>query len=130
MGDKIKRLSDAIRLGSTMHPQCFHALFRWDGVFTDRGRPSIAGSCAIGAAITAIGKAPTSEFVGLRSNEWNDELLKRWPKLGQEGAMCPDPWCGVSPDPNRTTMAMIVHLNDCHRWTRGKIADWLEGIGF
>ena len=25
--------------------------------------------------------------------------------------------------------AVIVHLNDSHKWSRAKIADWLEGLG-
>lgn len=42
MSDKIKKLSDAIRLGATFRPQCFNVLF---------GR---GGSCALGAAYEVL----------------------------------------------------------------------------
>jgi len=28
-----------------------------------------------------------------------------------------------------STAAVLPHLNDVHRWTRERIADWLEGLG-
>lgn len=47
MGDKIKKFSEAIRLGATFRPQCQEAYFitKLDGTIT---------SCAIGAGIEAV----------------------------------------------------------------------------
>lgn len=28
----------------------------------------------------------------------------------------------------KATGAMVVHLNDEHRWSREQIADWVEGV--
>lgn len=47
MGDKLKKLSDAIRLGATFRPQCRECYFHHDG-------NQVTSSCAIGAAIEAL----------------------------------------------------------------------------
>jgi hypothetical protein len=33
---------------------------------------------------------------------------------------------GDDPDP---LVTVVWHLNDAHRWSRERIADWLEGLG-
>jgi hypothetical protein len=65
-------------------------------------------ACAIGAASLAYGEDPgVTHF-----------KPSFWP---QAGIPCPEPDC--------TGTAGIMHLNDAHRWSRERIADWLEGIG-
>lgn len=56
MSDKIKTLSQAIRLGATFRPQCKLAFFK-DGA-----------SCALGAALEALGFA--SEFANDGATVW------------------------------------------------------------
>jgi hypothetical protein len=102
----IMTLSEAIRLGSMLGPQI-------------RGRyygPNHS-SCAIGAALLAIGKdAETSP-------------APYFPQL-HIVAVCPS--CNLLPKrfPNShfSLWAIIAHLNDAHRWTRQQIADWVETI--
>lgn len=95
------RLSEAIRLGSMMKPQCFRGFHR-DG-----------GSCAIGAAADAI---------GISTDRW--ALRAAFPLLAEVNVVCPA--CGR----NQMTLhvGMIPHLNDFHNWTRERIADWVETI--
>lgn len=107
------KLSEAIRLGSMLKPQAFGS-YRADG-----------GTCAMGAAIDAIG--------GLVAGK-SDEV---WPIVAQGPAVCPEcadvihrhhhpynPYVVVC----NPTGAMIIHLNDDHRWTRERIADWVQTI--
>ena len=39
------------------------------------------------------------------------------------GSDTPCPACG------RSRRGPVLHLNDDHRWSRERIADWLEGLG-
>ena len=95
------KLSEAILLGAMMSPQTFRALFRDDG------------TCALGAALLAVG--PASE-PALRS------VFKRWPWAMTVSADCPG--CGHS----CPVFGVITHLNDTHRWTRERIAGWVASI--
>src|SRR5580765_2975940 len=93
------KLSEAIRLGSMLKPQAF-------GHF-DTGR----GTCALGAAREAAG--------GMS-----------FPISTASPATCPA--CQqvmVTSEKVWATAATVVHLNDKHRWTRERIADWVEGVG-
>lgn len=96
------KLSEAIRLGAMLKPQAHLGFF--DG----------QGTCAIGAANDAIGHL-------------NDLLLgrfvefKEWPVFNMPVT---DP---VTQWPTRLWDA-VVTLNDTHRWTRERIAAWVEGI--
>ncbi len=95
------RLSEAIRLGATLRPQAFGNYFK-DG-----------GSCALGAA---------TEALGFRSDEYAVQiyaaLIDKFDDVYCPG--CPD--CGQS----FRNLRMISHFNDDHRWTRERIADWVE----
>lgn len=94
------KLSEAIRLGAMLKPQAHLGFF--DG----------QGTCAIGAAIDAIGHL-------------NDLLLgrfvefKEWPVFNMPVT---DP---VTQWPTRLWDA-VVALNDTHRWSRERIADQVE----
>jgi hypothetical protein len=93
------KLSEAIRLGALLHPQCFGTLYQIDGPEEDA---AIVASCALGAA----------EQAGYR---W-------WAAYGDRRSQpCPD-GCAL----HSAMAGMIQHLNDKHRWTRERIADWVE----
>jgi hypothetical protein len=98
------RLSEAIRLGSMMNPQGF-------GWFS-RGQQT----CAIGAAHKAIG--------GFKN------VPEEWAAvLSVASAECPA--CShvrITDANSRAGGAIIVHLNDYHRWSRERIADWVESV--
>ena len=99
-------LSEAIRLGAMLRPQAFGVKF--DGV----------GTCALGAALDASGALGMSETVeAKRYREWN---LNAW----FQEATCPE--CGRIR--SLFMEGTIPHLNDKHRWTRERIADWVETI--
>ena len=95
------KLSAAILLGSTLRKQCFGDSFVG------------GGSCAIGAAYEALGY-----------NKFNlPDCCKVWPWLDVP-VECPV--CGES---EPTTAAIIsVHLNDGHKWTRERIAEWVATV--
>ncbi len=100
------RLSEAIRLGAMNKPQGF-------GWYDDG-----AATCAMGAAMEAVGcsKQPL--------------ITKRmWPVLVQSPASCPA--CDLvlhGSDRLFAVGAIVVHLNDEHRWKREQIADWVESL--
>ena len=105
---KPMRLSEAIRLGAMMKPQAFGVL-----IDDDNGR-----TYALGAAYDAVGiKFDAS---GL-PNGYLDELVLWLHRIIElEAATCPE--CGV----NTPAIGLIPHLNDAHRWTRQRIADFVE----
>ncbi len=95
------KLSEAIRLGAMLGPQL-------RGRLTSRKEN---GSCALGSALLATGKARTYNAV-----------KKRWPWI-MDYASCPR--CMSF---NCRINAVITHLNDSHEWTRERIADWVATI--
>ncbi len=96
------RLSEAIRLGATMKPQCYGYFYRGD---------ERTSSCAIGAACDAIGVHPD-----------NISVMQVWPVTTiLNGIPCPVPGC-TRPGGSW----MVTHLNDRHQWTRERIADFVE----
>ena len=98
------QLSEAIMLGSFDKPQCF-------GFFNS----ALGGSCALGAAHDAVG-APDGSDTPFEDIIRRDK--ERWPVL-RIGDRCPV--CGVSTQ----LVHLVPHLNDDHRWSREKIADWV-----
>lgn len=102
------KLSEAIRLGAMLRPQAFGVSF--DGV----------GTCAWGAADEAMGVKVHPQMsrypnCGTRRPEWS------WTACG----MVSCPVCGV---PYVASSIISLHLNDFHKWTRERIADWVETI--
>lgn len=93
------KLSEAIRLGATLKPQGFGSYF------------SGGKSCALGAALDAVGRAEMEE----------DDI---WPELLSHIDTVECPVCARLRDGHR----IIPHLNDDHQWTREQIADWVEQI--
>lgn len=111
------KLSEAIRLGSLLVPQCHGSL--WD----DEHRLS----CALGAACDALG-IKECDTAGAELHALNVEF----PFLEAE-AHCPA--CNVIAGKWRRfrekeydTGDVIVHLNDDHKWSRRRIADWVQTI--
>jgi hypothetical protein len=93
-------------LGSTIHPQGF-------GDFRQEG-PSGITTCAWGAAHDAVGNHDDYE---------NDPENWRWASKETE-TVCPE--CGL---PCIASVGCaIVHLNDYHRWTRERIAEWVRSV--
>jgi hypothetical protein len=104
------KLSEAILLGSTMSGQCWSVL----SLNYPDGR---IDTCALGSAALAIGKL---NYVALeRAFPWIDNVFAGCPEC--------DPLYGAG----STILAvygMIPHLNDNHRWTRERIAEWVSTI--
>lgn len=93
------KVSEAMRLGSILSAQSFQG-------FTDGMK-----RCALGAVADATGIA-------------SSDFGKEWPWLEVREYSCPE--CG---DSDRSPSLIIgVHLNDEHRWTRERIADWVATI--
>jgi hypothetical protein len=139
------RLSEAIRLGSMLGPQAFGTLFetreRRKWLFGLIGpRVLETATCAMGAADLAVAghddetvsiECPRGASMGDRDGiritiepgsfikmpkqcaEWNYGIFKA-------PAVCPT--CGFAAE----VFAMVPHLNDVHRWTRERIADYVE----
>jgi hypothetical protein len=99
------KLSELMRLGSMLRPQGFGKLMTSDG-----------RSCAFGAAMEVLGKDTNPGHLEelWEIFDWTDEGASR---------DCPAA-CGRKGIPG----GLILHLNDDHRWTREKIADWVESI--
>jgi len=111
MSDKITRLSQAIRLGATFHPQCF-------GSVCVRGpQNNIVETCALGAAAEAVfGESVFRECFG---SELIDRLYYRFQFLNSPMGL------------DRPTWAQwIATRNDKDKWSREKIADELEAGGY
>jgi hypothetical protein len=96
------KLSVAIRLGALLKPQTF-------GHYSDE-----VGTCAMGAVFEAVG---STLGVGL-SDEMSDQL--------DRANLSPCPVSGCAHDHNER--ATMPHLNDHHKWTRERIADWVQTI--
>lgn len=104
------RLSEAIREGAKLRPQAF-------GYYVDS-----SGSCSIGAAAEGIaGYNPSGQVCAILS------AAGHWPTL-KAPSHCPEKDCEIRPDAN--VEAVCLHLNDDHRWSRERIAEWLEQQGY
>lgn len=102
-----RELARAIALGASRRPeQAFGSYFV--------GRRA---SCALGAAYEGIYRLP------LEAGHVRPKHMERFFDC-LEGTLrhCPESGC------RKTLMlsAMIVHLNDDHRWTREQVVAWLE----
>lgn len=107
------KLSEAIRLGAMMKPQCFNGMTN----------PDQTESCAVGAAYDAIGLLgrlrPGLDRVNIK--ELVAEAAPHWIPIIDAPSACPA--CGYG-----MKWLAIAHINDKHRWTRERIADWVETI--
>lgn len=97
------RLSEAIRLGAMNKPQGF-------GWYDNGGT-----TCAMGAAMDAA---------GCQNKVFESAML--WPVLVESPASCPV--CDLVVVGHAllfATGAIVVHLNDYHKWSREAIADFV-----
>jgi hypothetical protein len=106
-----KELAEFIRAGAVRRP---------DQAFSDyyRGR---SASCALGAAYEGMYRLPT-QANGLRPTkdlEWFFDCL--------EGSVrkCPG---GDGCKKTLSLASILVHLNDDHKWSRERIASWLDTL--
>jgi len=74
------------------------------------------GACALGAAAVAEGLS-VSEGTTLITQ--TDKLRGRFPVLSNLLEMPRNRW---------SVMEAIIHLNDSRRWSRERIADWLDAL--
>lgn len=100
------RLSEAIRLGALMKPQRF-------GYANKDGK-----TCAAGAAYDAI------------DLDFNEQTPEAWKWVGQVLRYCPHPNCNAygHDRPKVVQYILSLCLNDGHRWTRERIAVWIESV--
>ena len=132
-----QRFADAIRRGAKFGEQRFYEyldmatvpLEEWDGKIH---------SCALGAALLG-----TRGFDVGRDKEgvWGRAqyltlyeplcglLHEQFGEVLGEVAVggCPVAGCLMLRPPGLKLVDVIVHLNDVHKWTRERIADWIEG---
>lgn len=111
------KLSEAILKGSQIRPQGFDNYFvKWpDGTVR---------SCALGAAyeaITGSSQVPDFDFI----EKWPDEeAVKIATKNVSTNGVCGCEMVSrVLPVAN-----LVSHLNDHHKWTREKIAEWVSTV--
>lgn len=100
------KLSEAIRLGAMLHPQCFGSMNRWrDGgdLPSAVGDDEVIATCALGAA-EAAGYPDTFS-------------------VSSSDMVCPE-----CPQWTNGLEQVVAHLNDRHRWTRERIADWVATV--
>jgi hypothetical protein len=108
------RLSEAIRLGSTLNRQGF-------GDFRTYGGVNGVRTCALGAALAAVGVTELPTIIADEGVYY--ALFWRWPYVQvRRVTTCPSGVCGHAAIPLNE---LIAHLNDMHRWTRERIADWV-----
>ena len=105
--DDEAELAEAILTGAKRRP-----LQSFDAYYGDEG-----GSCALGAAYEGIYHLP-NHVEGRRPRRM-DRFFHCLENVSR--------WCPVGCRKHIPTGAMIVHLNDDHRWTREQIAAWVRG---
>jgi hypothetical protein len=101
------KLSEAIRLGS-MQTQPTRGRMRLRLFDEATKQYVVTHTCALGAAEVAMGK---DEY----------RLLCAFDELLDQPIQCP-----VCPGTSPSILAIVVHINDLHCWTRERIADWVE----
>jgi hypothetical protein len=97
-------LADAIAAGARQRPQAFGAYFSEDG-----------GSCALGAAYEGAYWLPHD------ASSVRPRLDRLFDCLENVRRRCP-----VGCKKRLPLNAIILHLNDDHRWTREQIVEWLK----
>ncbi len=132
------RLSEAIRLGAMLRPQ------NYGNLYVDRPRGILGlttareSSCAIGAAYEAAGVRPTITIAekGEVLGGFRGEM--RFARGGEQVTTYQDPWYAFSQTVHACPACdkqdalelhrLIPHLNDEHKWTRERIADFVETL--
>lgn len=116
------RLSEAIRLGAMLGPQCFGPYME-TRVLSCRylmgqivGQEVECATCAMGAALMAVGRQDLLKHI-----TWAVHPEQVFPELES---------CVTSPVDGKMSdlYAAIVNLNDDYRWSRERIADWVATV--
>lgn len=109
--DKINTLGDAIRVGSLKKPQCC-------GLKKTNSDFQIIATCALGSALDAINELDsdknTLEACEILQERFNVDMseIHLSPIKGVMGEL----------------KEVIVYLNDTTKWSREKIADWVDSV--
>lgn len=103
------RLSEAMRLGAMLKPQAFGVFHSWRS----------QGTCAQGAALDAVGELM---FYAGAAFAMKMAMYRLFPILRCSGE-CPG--CQKHFEKLRH---VVRHLNNDHRWSRERIADWVSTI--
>ncbi len=117
------KLSEAIRLGGMATGQAFSRMWNDNG-----------DTCAMGGAFECVGLLDRMKLIYEETKNCapseqrarNKELIAgsdvaSWIQVLETPTTCPV--CG-----KREEHLIVPHLNDTHRWTRERIADWVETI--
>lgn len=113
------KLSEAIRAGAVLRPQCTNGYYISDGC-----------SCALGAAAEAVGIAVVLDN-GRYSLNGEESFIAQAVKLWPELHICMVDLDGVDRQNARLTLGQhIVDLNDTYRNTREEIADIVAKLGY
>lgn len=110
------KLSEAIKRGALLRPQCTGKAFK---LMPD---DTTIGSCALGAALEGaglIGKPLASETMYL----YKQLVMDEWPELDERKVIVPPT------DESDFLVYAIEKLNDHHEWSRERIAEWVGGMG-
>jgi len=115
------RLSEAIRLGAALKPQAQGWVVGMDA------------TCALGAAMDAMGllgqgRPASPDEIGTQNERgetitaWSMvlDVPDDWKPLLWRDMACPE--CHIG---GGNLMAVIPHLNDWHKWSRERIAEWV-----
>ena len=128
-------LSDAILKGCEMIPEQSYG--EWFGYLPYIHIKDINRACVLGTAI--VGIAGTKNYSELGINSTNSEYIKTHipsvkvildipcPALAECDITFVDP-NGKTLNPPFSVLSYCVHLNDHHRLTREKIAEWIKSL--
>ena len=98
--------------------------------------PMITETCALGAAIRAVGCGSHQQVSNGKGKPFRGKAVKSgdkvnviefpddWLPLLRMVPQCPVTLCKESDEVDR----LVTHLNDDHRWTREQIAEWIETL--
>lgn len=113
------RLSEAIRLGSMSTQQAF-CFFHSPSTILTREFSAVMYACALGAAGLAVGETCT------------EDLAKVYPILHKIACWPDGTFTNITVDGQLRSAAsvaeIIITLNDNLKWSRERIADWVESI--
>lgn len=118
------KLSTLIREGAKKRPQAFGNYLEMTNDLNPEGVPYAYSTCAIGAAYEALtGELPDYAEFDRDLNERTLKTVNAW------SACIPYPE-GTDPKGGEDSVNdVVVNLNDDYRWTRERIADYLESVG-
>lgn len=104
-------LSESVRLGAVLRPQCFGLPFRYE-------QPGVLGSCVVGAAYEAL-----TGTISLAIPSGLDvyRVVREAFPIAHKPVVCPVEGCGDS----GPLLAWATHANDWHEMSREVIAAWI-----